>query len=243
MKIEYIKDIAGNNYLGIKIDSQLVYLFLKEMKLHLTPADFEEYRKLQSDRDSGHFHITIINVMELNQLISKFGMDKVTEAIQKWQAIDFHPQLMGIGSATKNTNRTFFVVVNCNPVQILRTSWGLEEKDLHITLGFKYKDVHGVPKNKVLERPNPFFNEIKSQWLAKENWDFIRKIGNYNASSVEEIIPYQLTKSYLKVVIGSIHLQIGYLEDSNKLWVMAQWNDPQPVTRLSISEIISFLKD
>lgn len=243
MKLEYIKDVAGNNYIGIKFDHQLILPFLEEMKLHLTPNEFEEYRKLQCNRDSDHFHMTIINVMEINQLISKLGMDKVTEAVQKWETIDFQPQLMGIGSATKNGNKTFFIVVKCKPVQILRELCGLDEKDLHITIGFKHKDVHGVPKNEVLERPNPFFNIIKSNWLQKENWDFIKKIGNYNASSTEEVIPYEISKSSLKVAIGDQRLQIGYLEDDNKLWIMAEWNAKDPVTRLSISEVIDFLKD
>ena len=50
MKIEYIKDILGNNYLAIKFDQQQVQSFLTEMKLHLTPKEFEEYRYLNMTR-------------------------------------------------------------------------------------------------------------------------------------------------------------------------------------------------
>jgi len=243
MKLEYIKDIANNNYLGLKFDPQLVYPFIEEMKIHLNPTEFEEYRKYQQDRDRSGFHLTLFNVAEFNQLVSKLGMDRVTEAIQKWQAFDFHPKLMGLGTATKNGNRAFFIVVECPELQELRKTWGFEAKDFHITLGFKFKDVFGVPKNEILEKPNPFFKEIKTKWLERESWEFIRRIENYSASSTEEIIPYEITKSGLKLAIGDTRVQVGYLEGENKLWIMAQWNNPDSVIKLSTSQIIDFFKN
>jgi hypothetical protein len=242
MKLEYIKDVLGNNYIGIKFDKQLILPFLKEMSLHLSEEDYNQYCQLQQDRDNGYYHMTVINVMEYNGLIKKYGPDKVADAFEKWESIEFLPQLMGIGSASNNNNRAFFVVVNCQPINILREAWGLEKRDLHITIGFKWKDVHGIPKNIVLERPNPFINVIKQEWIINENWNFLRKIGNFPPTS-DDIIPYSLNKSSLKVAIGDQRLQIGYLEGDNKLWVMAIWNDKEEVTPLSTNEIIKILKN
>lgn len=241
MKLEYIKDIIGNNYLGITFDSQIIQPFLNEMKLHLSEEDFNQYCQLQKDRDGDHYHMTVINVMEYNSLIKKHGMDNLTLAVEKWSEIDFYPKLMGIGSASKNNNRAFYVVVECHPLNELRTVWGLDSKDLHITLGFKHKDVHGVPKNEILEQPNPFLDILKGEWLRNENWNFIRKIGNYKSSSTDDIIPYNLDSSSLKVAIGNDRLQIGIL-DGNRLWIMANWVDSEPVTPMSTHEILGILK-
>lgn len=242
MRLEYIKDVLGNNYIGIKFDTQLVQPFLNEMKLHLSESDFNEYCKLQSNRDNGHYHMTVMNVMEYNDIIKKYGPDKVSSAFEKWESVDFHPKLMGIGSVSNNSNRAFFIVVDCESLNILREAWGLDKKDLHITLGFKWKDVHGLPKNIILERPNPFLNVIKQEWLVNENWNFLRKIGNFPPTS-DDIIPYSLDNSCLKIAIGDQRIQINYLEDNNKLWVMAIWTDKGEVTPLSTNEIMKILKN
>jgi hypothetical protein len=58
--------------------------------------------------------------------------------------------MIGVGQATKETNTAYFIVCESEKLDAIRTRFGLPKHDFHITIGFNPKDVHGVPKNKVL---------------------------------------------------------------------------------------------
>ena len=129
--VSYLKDRVGNNYLGLNIPFDIVEPYLNELESILGEEEFKIYTKNQADRDSGKHHLTLINVSDYNRLII---------------------EMPGIGMATKSDNTSYFIVCESNKLDAIRTRYDLPKFDFHITLGFKWKDVHGVPKNKIIEK-------------------------------------------------------------------------------------------
>lgn len=150
-KIGYIKDVLGNNYLGIKFNEQQLHSFLLRFKEHLNDDElYEVMTSNQSNRDKTDHHshhLTLINVMEINKLLKGLG-SSLQERISTILSIDIIDlEFKGIGKAEKKGNTTYFIVLDSPTLDEVRSSLGLSKKDLHITLGFDKKDVFGVPKN------------------------------------------------------------------------------------------------
>jgi hypothetical protein len=66
-RVEYLKDVVGNNYLGVNIYVDFIQQYLEKLKA-IIGDEYAIYIKNQQNRDSGHYHITVINVMEYNKL-------------------------------------------------------------------------------------------------------------------------------------------------------------------------------
>ena len=96
--------------------------------------------KNKINRDGEHYHITLFSVLEYNKIKSDFDMDDMSYLIIN--DIIFE----GIGYAIKNNNEAYYIVVNSEALNGVRKDYGFGDKDLHITLGFDNKDVHGVSK-------------------------------------------------------------------------------------------------
>ena len=148
--LTYLKDSIGQNYLGLKIPNDIVDPYLDELKNHLGD-DFETYTHNQQERDNGHYHITVINVADYMRLC-KSGMDEFINSLEPI----FHYEIddldmRGIGTVTKNTNTTYFIVCDSDKLEAIRTRFDLAQHDFHVTLGFDPKDVFGVRKNEVLK--------------------------------------------------------------------------------------------
>lgn len=54
---------------------------------------------------------------------------------------------LGIGKAVQGEDEVYYMVVDWPSAVELRTLLGMPEKDFHITIGFKKKDLHNVSKN------------------------------------------------------------------------------------------------
>lgn len=148
--ISYTKDAVGNNYLAINIERPIVEPYLEELE-SIIGDEYETFTNLQQERDHNKHHITVINVMEYNRLCKEIGMSKFITSLDdfmKYPITDL--ELLGIGTASKNTNTTYFVVCKSDKLKAIRDNYGLPNQDFHITLGFKNKDVFGVRKNVVL---------------------------------------------------------------------------------------------
>lgn len=237
--LSYIKDVAGNNYLGIKIEKGLIEPFLSELK-DVLGSEYETYTNLQQQRDHGSYHITVINVMDYNKL-SKSGIDKFVnslESVMKYPIDDL--QMLGIGTAQKNENRAYFVVCRSEKLQAIRQRYNLSEHDFHITLGFKFKDVFGVRKNEVLKKTSKFIQLLGQEYLKKENFEFLRKIVNWDENPDEEIIPISISDSFLKIKVGDYLMDIG-LTDDNRFQVFTKYKDEKNLTRMSTSELLSII--
>lgn len=240
--ITHLKDIFENNYLGVKIEPGIVEPFLKELKEIIGEDDYKIYTENQQKRDHGQFHITVINVMDYNNLIKEMGIDNFVNSLDlilKYEIDDI--KMMGVGTATKNENRAYFIVCKSEKLDAIRKRYELPEIDFHITIGFKWKDFQGVPKNQVIEKEGKFLQLLKNEFYKKENWEFIKKIGNYDLDPKAEIIPVKLSDTYLKVKSQGHYMDITYLQDVDKFWIVTKYPVDEELPRLSQTEIAKIL--
>jgi len=141
--ITYLKDTIGNNYLGIKVPNDVVEPFLDDLK-EILGDDFDTYTGNQKRRDHDAYHITVMNVMDYNRLAKEVGVENFINSLETVLNYEIDD--------TKGDNTTYFVVCNSDKLDAVRTRFGLGKQDFHTTLGFKDKDVFGVPKNKIIEK-------------------------------------------------------------------------------------------
>jgi hypothetical protein len=148
---------------------------------------------------------------------------------------------MGLGTAKKNENQTFFVVCKSDKLDAIRKRYDLPQHDFHITLGFKHKDVFGVRKNEVMEKKSKLIDKLKTEFLKKENFLFLKSIENWNEDTQLDIIPIELNETTFKVKVGDKILGIGLIED--KLRVVYRFDEEKEETRIPTTELIKILKN
>lgn len=149
--LQYLKDVIGNNYIGISVPYDIIQPYLHSLKSILSD-NFDIYTQNQRNRDSNKHHITVINVADYNRLSKEMGIDKFINSLElifDYEIDDL--EMPGIGTAEKNGNRTFFVVCKSEKLNAIRQRYNLPEFDFHITLGFKDKDVFGVRKDEIIK--------------------------------------------------------------------------------------------
>jgi hypothetical protein len=149
--LTYLKDTIGNNYVGINIPEDVVEPHLEKLKGILGEEDFQIFTQNQKMRDHGHYHITVINVMDCNRLSKEMGMANFVKSIElafEYPVEDL--ELLGVGTASKNDNSAYFIVCQSDSLDAIRSRFNLPKQDFHATLGFNAKDVFGVPKNEII---------------------------------------------------------------------------------------------
>lgn len=150
--LTYLKDTIGNNYVGINIPEVVVEPHLEKLKEILGEEDFEVFTQNQKMRDHGHYHITVINVMDYNRLSKEMGMSNFVQSLELIFKYDIEDlEMMGVGTASKNDNTAYFIVCQSDSLDAVRSRFNLTKQDFHATLGFNIKDVFGVPKNVVID--------------------------------------------------------------------------------------------
>ncbi|MEW6982000.1 hypothetical protein AAD001_05045 [Colwelliaceae bacterium 6471] len=135
VKTSKLKDNAGLEYIGAIVSAAELAPFLAQLKAELG-NEFTRFRQNQSARDHHKFHVTLINPMEYQLLLTK--------NLTIGQEISIN--LLGLGRAAKAGKSAYFVVVQSNDGQFYRQKLVLQNKDFHITLGFDPQDVYGVSK-------------------------------------------------------------------------------------------------
>jgi hypothetical protein len=236
--LTYIKDIIGNNYLGINIPNGVVQPFLNELKDLIGESDYEEFTSYQQKRDHGSYHMTVINVMDYNKLSKEIGMDKFInslESIFKYELDDI--RMLGLGTSERNGNRAYYVVCESDRLDAIRKRYNLPNHDFHITLGFRHKDVFGVSKNQVIKKKDKFLKLLEIEFYKNENWNFVKNIGNFDLDPKLELIPIQISETNIKIMCGDEYIHIGYLEDGEKFWILSRYNVEEKLPRLSRTEI------
>lgn len=235
----HIKDILGNNYLGVNIQKEVVDTFLKELEDILGEENYEEFKDYQQRRDSGKWHITVINTMDYNRLSKEMGIDKFVSSLDsvfKYEIDDL--KMLGIGTAQRNDNRAYFIVCKSEKLDAVRKRYGLSEHDFHITLGFRYKDVFGVPKNEILKKETKFIKLLSVEFNKEgETWNFVKRIDNFDLNPKLEVIPISISDNMIKVKIDGYYLDIGWLDDAQKFWVMTKYAIEEDLPRLPETEI------
>lgn len=149
--LTYLKDTTGQNYVGINIPEAIVEPHLEKLKDILGEEDYQIFTQNQKSRDGGHYHITVINVMDYNRLSKEMGMTNFIESLElafKYPVEDL--EMLGVGTASGKGNTTYFVVCQSDSLDAVRTRFNLPKQDFHITLGFNAKDFFSVRKNKVI---------------------------------------------------------------------------------------------
>ena len=237
----YLKDILNNNYVGIKIPNEIVQPYLNFLKEEIGEDNYVTYTENQQKRDRGDYHITVLNVMEFNKLNKELGMDKFVNSLDsvfKYE-IDYL-KLKGVGTATKNENRAYFIVCESEKLNAIRTRYELEPRDFHVTLGFQYKDVFGVRKNEVMKKSSKFLQLLAQEYYKRENWNFIKRIENYNLDPNSEVIPLKIEETFIKVKVDGMFMDVAYLDD--KFWIVTCYSANEDLPRLSETEIAKKLK-
>lgn len=149
--ISYIKDSIGNNYLGLKIDLSIVDAYLEKLK-EITGDSYNLLTNNQKNRDHGSYHITVINVVEFNNLTNNLGLNNFVNSLENTLKIKITDlKLKGIGSAIDKikNNITYFIVCESKTIDNILYNYNLPKKDLHITIGFDKKDVFDSSKSEV----------------------------------------------------------------------------------------------
>lgn len=242
MKLTYIQDVIGNNYIGLDIPKWMVEPYINQMK-EIIDNDklFDEYIKNKEARDRGHYHITVINVMDFNQLTKKLG-SKFIESLEVPFDIEITDlELLGVGTAQKNENRAYYVVCKSDILNEVRSRYGLPPIDLHITIGFKWKDVFGVPKNKetIIKPETKFIKTIRSFWIGSgRNFNFLFKISNLNLKEGRLKI-INISDENIRFSINQIVHNAKLIDD--KLWITNEYGltDEEFLTEEEILEILN----
>lgn len=136
-----------------------------KLREHLGEAA-EEFLASKRARDGSEHHITLFNPGEVRVLVEKVAevlrekdpslskgksRDEAKHSLRRLLAADLDEdwRAEGLGRAVAGPDEAYFVVIAWPRVGKLRAEFGLPpDKDLHITVGFKGKDVHGVPKGR-----------------------------------------------------------------------------------------------
>jgi len=188
--------------------------------------------------------MTIINVMDYNRLSKEMGISNFVSSLDnifKYEIDDL--KMLGVGTAQKNENRTFFIVCKSDKLDAVRKRYNLAEHDFHITIGFKFKDVFGVRKNQVMDIESPFKSILINSYEEDRNWDFLKNVGNFHEDKNLEIIPIDLKDNFIVVKVGDYYLNIGYLEDNEKMWVLAKYKLDIDLPRIPLPKLIQLLKN
>lgn len=236
--VNTIRDTISNNYLGIKIPNSIIQPFLIQLKDIIGDDDYTKYTELQQKRDNGNYHITVINVMDYNKISKEMGMDNFINSLDnifKYEIDDL--KMLGIGTATKNENRAYFIVCNSDKLAAIRTRYNLPKQDFHITIGFLNKDVFGVPKNIVMEKNDKFLKLLSQEYYNSGNWNFIKNIGNFDLDRNVEVIPVKIGKTTIKFKCDGYFIDISYLEDGEKFWITSKYSINKEIPRIPETEI------
>ena len=163
--VTYLRDVIGNNYLGLDIPVSVVQPYLNELRDILGEDDYTKFTENQIKRDGGHYHITVINVADYNRLSKNMGIDKFINSLDpilKYPIDDL--KLLGVGRAQKNENTAFFIVCDSAKLEAIRNRFELEKHDFHITLGFNWKDVFGIRKNELFKKEGKFIQLLRTEF-------------------------------------------------------------------------------
>ena len=238
----HIKDSIGNNYLGIKIPNGTVEPFLNQLK-DIIGNDYDEFVENQQRRDNGSYHMTVINVMDYNKLSKEMGFDKFINSLDKIFKYEIDDmKMMGVGSAERGGNRAYFIVCKSEKLEAIRSRYNLPEHDFHITLGFKSRDVFGVRKNQVIDKKNKFLQLLSQEFYKSENWNFIRNIENFSFDKKLDIYPVSISETSVKFKIDNRYIDVSYLDDGEKFWIVTNYPIKEDLPRLSLTEISKKLK-
>tara|TARA_R110000772_G_scaffold20466_5_gene56960 strand:- start:116025 stop:116747 length:723 start_codon:yes stop_codon:yes gene_type:complete len=229
-KVGYIRDVLGNNYLGLKFVENQLTPFLSDLYEIIDNDDtYDTFTSNQQNRDKRDnqydFHSTVISVMDYNKLSKQMGgeFQKRVDIIQSLDITDL--TFKGVGTAERSDNQSYFVVLDSPTLDEIRSSVGLPKIDFHITLGFDRKDVFGVRKNEVIKKKSRLSKIVDKQYSIHDGSHiWLKDIENFddNLKQIPEdkIEILKMTDTIITYRLGHTQIQIGLINDDKDLYVM-----------------------
>lgn len=230
---QYLKDIFGDNFIGIKFYPTQVESYLNKLK-SILKDDFDDFTKNQLDRDRGEYYIKVISVSEYDSLINSMGMDKFINSLDS--IFDFEIddiKILGLGKAERLQNKSYFIVINSVKLDEIRSRYELPKTDFHVTLGFKWKDVEGVRKNQILTNKTNFLQLLSDEFYKHdETFEFIKNIDNFTGDSELEVEPIKIKETSATFRLGkNLYFTVSLVEDTFR--IVAEWFDKSNLPILS----------
>ena len=147
--VEIIQDAVGQLYLAINFSWEEIHFFMP--KYYQLESGHEKFSANRRARDGKEFHLTFINAGEYTKLlkdaINNYQITNTLETILKDLV---RLDLLGVGKSTKEESIAYYIVCKSETLNSFRKTLGLTDKDLHVTLGFNPKDIHGVDKKEIM---------------------------------------------------------------------------------------------
>lgn len=172
-QVKVFSDNGGNEYLAFEINPASIQDYQKFLASKVDAEFIENQKK----RDNETHHITLLNATQVGS--TKKNHPENLEAIYTdFQSITEPFVLKGIGSVvsekpnkdTEDYNVAYFAIVENSQASEIRqkhfSNWNHQQ--LHCTLGFKDKDVHGPTINKSLESLKWTHSEIQNSQLQRK---------------------------------------------------------------------------
>jgi hypothetical protein len=146
-KLEVMKTKNGVEYIGIRLFPFEVDIYLQKWytNSNTIPSDISiaNLHSNRIDRDGESYHITILTPGEYDKFRGTITIKELLNT-----RINFDIEESGIGMIKKGYNESHFIVIDSLRISQIREGMNLQEKDLHITIGFHKKDVHSELKDK-----------------------------------------------------------------------------------------------
>ena len=231
--LEILKDREGNNYLGMRFSPEEVQPFINQMQ-DLLGEQFQEYLDYKNKQDQIGFVLKLLTVSEFNNCSLTMGFDKFTNFLNHLCKVEIDDlKLIGLGSAEKLDNKCFFVIVKSELLNETLVGLGSNEKDLHITLGFKYKDVLGVKKDELIKSKDSFLKKLKLSYTKEgDSFEFIKGLPSFDLNFFKQIEPIKINETSAIFRCGdNDYLQISLVDD--RITITGKWQETDKLPILS----------
>lgn len=124
-------------FIGLAISLQSIQTFVSKLcSLNGGRKYFDNY----CQNRTGKYHLTLVSSVEFPFINNSEILKLIGQEVEV--------KLIGLGSATENTECCFFVVCESFDLSSLRANLALPIKDFHITIGFGNRDLHEISKGK-----------------------------------------------------------------------------------------------
>ncbi len=231
--LQILKERSGDNFLGIVIPTEDIQTFLTQLS-EILGESYDQFVELQQIRDMGKYFIEFLSISEFNLKAKEMGYDKFTTYISNISKVNIDDlKFIGLGSAEHQGNKSYFIVCKSNLLSDARQSLGLSESDLHVTIGFKWKDVEGERKNQLLVPTNNFLRTLKHLYYKEgESFEFIKSFSNFDLNIFKLIEPIKINETNAILRCGdNDYLQISLVDD--RLTITGKWQDTNKLPILS----------
>ncbi len=164
----------------------------------------------QQERDNSHYHITIFTPDELERIEKREGALIEARALPSLAIFD-----LGLSHIQRGNIQSWYLVIFSPHLQAIRKQYGLEEKQLHITIGFFEKDLFGEVAGDLFQcisRPANLENSYLSllQYLMQPSNQKISLL-----SKQEEQTSPMMSLSYRQEKFSLFHLAYKLMDEGS----------------------------